>query len=187
MGTCGTGRLDCSFEPNNPFEQFAVKTVASNGSTVGHLPKEIYLVTKFLMDRGAKVQAQLVTTNYRKSPLVQGGLEIACEVSVKMPPTVKNHMLIDKYLELVETLYSEPKEEVIFGSFINRAKDPAVVDFEVRRSFKKQKIKKPGEKPSAVQEGCRYIRQMFLAVQRRGEKQTEVIDIEKLLVSMIFT
>ena len=96
----------------------------------------------------------------------------------KNASTVKNYMLIDKYLELVETLYSEPKEEGIFGPFINRAKDLAVVDFEVRRSFKKQKIKKPGEKPFAVQEGCRDIRQMFLAVQRRGEKQTEVIDIE---------
>ena len=78
-------------------------------------------------------------------------------------------------------MYSGPKEEVIFGSFINRAKDPAVVDFKVRRSFKKQKTKKPGEKPSAVQEGCRDIRQMFLAVERRGGVGWgggEIIDIE---------
>ena len=105
---------------------------------MGHLSKEISRVTQFLMDRGAKVQAQLVTINYRKSPLVQGGLEIACEVSVKMPPTLKNHMLIDKYLELVGTLYSETKEEV------------------------------SRKRPSSSRFRSTTFVQMFLAVQRRG-------------------
>ena len=70
-------------------------------------------MTKFLLDRGAVVQATLSTTHYRRSPLVQGGLEIACKVSVKMPGTIKNHLLIDRYFELVRSLYTESKNEVI--------------------------------------------------------------------------
>ena len=37
---------------------------------------ELSRITKFLIDRGLKVEAQLSSTNYRRSPLIQGGLEI---------------------------------------------------------------------------------------------------------------
>ena len=75
-------------------------------------------MTKFLLDRGAVEQATLSATHYRRSPLVQGGLEIPCKVSVKMPGTMKNHLLMDRYLELVRSLYTEPKNEVVLGSFL---------------------------------------------------------------------
>ena len=74
--------LDCYHEFENTFDMFAIKTCKSNGQIVGHLPREISRVTKFLLDRGAVVQATLFTTHYRRSPLVQGGLKIACKVSV---------------------------------------------------------------------------------------------------------
>ena len=61
---------------------------------------------------------KLSSTNYRHSPLVQGGLQIACSVVVKMPATVKNHMLIDRYAELVNMRYADPKEEIVLGSFL---------------------------------------------------------------------
>ena len=75
-------------------------------------------MTKFLLDRGAVAQATLSVTHYRRSPLVQGGLEIPCKVSVKMPGTMKNHLQMDRYLELVRSLYTEPKNEVVLGSFL---------------------------------------------------------------------
>ena len=75
---------------------FAIKMYKSIGQIVGHLPREISRVTKFLLDRGAVVQATLSTTHYKRSPLVQGGLEIACKVSVEMPGTIENHLLIDR-------------------------------------------------------------------------------------------
>ena len=51
---------------------------------------EISRVTKFLLDRGANVSAKLTSTHYRRSPLVQGGIEIPCVVTVSMPGTVIN-------------------------------------------------------------------------------------------------
>ena len=93
--------LTCSYEHQNPYDMFTIKTTTANGNTVGHLPQEICRVSKFLLDRGATITAELTSTHYRRSPLVQGGLEIACKIIVRMPGTVRNHMLIDKYIVLV--------------------------------------------------------------------------------------
>ena len=41
------------YEDNNPNDRFAIKTGASNGEIVGHLPREISSVTKFFLDHGA--------------------------------------------------------------------------------------------------------------------------------------
>ena len=79
---------------------------------------EISRVTKFLVDRGANVSAKLTSTHYRRSPLVQGGIEIPCVVTVSMPGTVINQLLMERYKQLVETLYTEPKEEEILGTFL---------------------------------------------------------------------
>ena len=87
--------LHCSHELENAFGLFAIKTCKPEGQIVGHLPMEIARVTKFLLDRWAVIIATLNTTNYRRSPLVQGGLEIACKVTVRMAGTIKNHMLMD--------------------------------------------------------------------------------------------
>ena len=118
---------------------FAIKKCKSNGQIVGHLPREISRVTKFLLDRGAVVQATLSTTHYRRSPLVQGGLEIACKVSVKMPGTIKNHLLMDRYFELVRSLYTEPKNEVFLGSFLR----PVDVPYTPKSNARKKKVKAP--------------------------------------------
>ena len=86
---------------------------------MGHLPLEISRFTKFLLDRGATITATLSSTNYRRSPLVQGGLEILC-VNAKSISTKKNKEILAKYLEMVHTHYTEPPsdEDVIMGSFL---------------------------------------------------------------------
>ena len=81
--------------------------------TVGRLPREVSQITKFISDRGAKVTAILTSTNFRRSPLVQGGLEIACKVTVKMPAAIKNYMILDRFKELVKGYYTEPTDEEI--------------------------------------------------------------------------
>ena len=91
--------LDCYHEFENTFNMFAIKTCKSIGQIAGHLPREISRVTKFLLDEGAVVQATLSTTHYKRSPLVKGGLEIACKVSVEMPGTIKNHLLMDRHFQ----------------------------------------------------------------------------------------
>ena len=37
------------------------------------------------------MQEELTSDHYRCSPLVQGGIEIACLVAVEMPVTLKKH------------------------------------------------------------------------------------------------
>ena len=70
--------LDCAQEADNPYDYFVIKTCTrgSNGRTIGYLPIEISRSTKYILQGGAKVVATLSSTNSRRSPLVQGGLEI---------------------------------------------------------------------------------------------------------------
>ena len=91
-------KLDCSHEEHNPFDWFAIKTVTSDGMIVGHLPREISRITKFFLDRGAVMQVELTSKYYRRFPLVKGGMEIACLVRVRIPATLKNIKLAEKYL-----------------------------------------------------------------------------------------
>ena len=67
--------LDRLFENGNVYDMFAVKTCDESGRMVGHLPRELSRITKFIIDRGAKSTAQLLGTHYRRSPLIKGGLE----------------------------------------------------------------------------------------------------------------
>ena len=54
---------------------------------------------------------------YCHSPLVQGGLEIPCDLVIRMPNTMKSAELIKKYLKLFESCYEEPQEIVILETF----------------------------------------------------------------------
>ena len=55
----------CMGEPGNAFDGFTTKTVPKNGSTVGHLPKDILRITKFYLDRSASMYLELALSNYR--------------------------------------------------------------------------------------------------------------------------
>ena len=48
----------------------------------------------------AKVTAEITSSHYQKSSLLQGGMEVRCKVQVAM----YNHMLLDRYKELVGKL-----------------------------------------------------------------------------------
>ena len=110
-------QLDCSHDFDNVFDVFAIKTSKPDGTVIGHLPREISRATKFLLDQ---ISAIITSTDYRRSPLVQGGLEIACKVIVKLPGTVRNHLLMDRYVKIVKVNYIEPKHKVILGSFLKK-------------------------------------------------------------------
>ena len=98
---------------------FAIKVCEKDKNEIlGHLPMEIPRVTKFLLDRGANVSSKLTSTHYGRSPLVQRGIEIPCVVTVSMPDTVINQLLMERCKQLVETLNTEPKKEEILGTFL---------------------------------------------------------------------
>ena len=99
---------------------FVIKTCRMNeNKIVGHLPRKISRATKFFLDRGANV-THLSSAYYRRSPLFQGCLEITCTVKVYFPASIKADMLIGKYKKIVESLYIQPKNEVIVCCFIKK-------------------------------------------------------------------
>ena len=89
--------LVCIHERGNEFDAFSVQTArALDNATVRHLPREISRPTKYLLDRGATVKAVITCSYNRRSPLFQGGLEIPCSVTVSMPGTIRNNLLLDQ-------------------------------------------------------------------------------------------
>ena len=61
---------------------FAIKTCGMDGLIVGHLPMEISHSSAFLLLRSAVITGVLTYTHYRRSPIVEGGLEIACKLMI---------------------------------------------------------------------------------------------------------
>ena len=51
--------------------------------------------------------------------LVQGGLEVPCEMTVTMSESVVNHLLSTPYEKLLNKLYVEPKNKEIVGTFFS--------------------------------------------------------------------
>ena len=70
------------------------------------------------MDWGAIVSAPLTSGHYRPSPIVQGRMEITCKVTVNIPGTCVNILLMEKYKQLVQQFYIEPKNEELLGLFL---------------------------------------------------------------------
>ena len=78
--------LNCFHETCNVFDPFAIKVCESNSEKfVEHLPREISSATKFIIEQGATVDVEITSDHHRRSPLVQGGLEIKCKFTVKVP------------------------------------------------------------------------------------------------------
>ena len=134
------------------------------------------------------IRAELVSVHYRKSPLVQDGLEIPCKVIVRMSLTVRNNQLLDRKLELVSTIYSEPDTPVIMGSILTHEKDFLSTDKEplsppikkketLSRPIKKKKellsrpIQKEKKMDEVVKKTSHDIRDMF---RRQGASCSKV-------------
>ena len=101
--------LVCMHERDNPFHLFAIAIKRTTGESVGHLPMENSRGSKYLMDRGARFTVVLTSSQYCVSPLVQGGLEISCEVGIYLPPTQKNNELVGINNNLVQPqIYPRP-------------------------------------------------------------------------------
>ena len=129
---------------------------------------ELSRVTRFLLDTAANVSAKVTSTHYRRSPLVQGGIEIPCVVTVFMPGTVINQLLMERYNQLVETLYTEPKEEEILGRFLQ-----LVNTGEQDQAPVAPKQKKKPKCPPESDKNQKDIRSYFEATPRQATKKPE--------------
>ena len=131
----------------NEFDAFSVKTIrAVDNATVGHLTREISRPTKYLLDRGATVKTIITCSYYHRSgEPFQGDLEIPCSVTVSLPGTIRNHLVLDRYKELVTDLHCEPKDEIIIENFLAPTEQGHKND---RNGFQYQKRKRFSAKTS---------------------------------------
>ena len=106
-------------ERNNLFDRFSIKFVQlASDKVVGHLPIEILRATKFLLECGTEASVTITGTHYRRSLLVQGGLEIPGNLTDSLPGYSKrNHVLLQKYLEIISDLYVKPTNEELLALF----------------------------------------------------------------------
>ena len=90
----------------------------------------------------ATVTAQLTAVHYRRSLLVQGGLEIPCKITVTISGTVSNLLCKKKYKNIVTGRYIEPKNEEIMGSFIQAINDaPKCSQYHLQKRWKQKRRK----------------------------------------------
>ena len=159
--------LFCSYEVGNLFDPFAIKVCKSDGEIVGHLPMEISRITKFLLDRGFAASLTLTSMHYRRSPLVQGGLEIPCKVRIAMDIRTKRQQdVLDRYKELVREFYYEPSDgEEVVGSFVDYTEYEALP---MQLPPKKQKLTDKTEHArSKDKSGATDIRNFFTSTRKK--------------------
>ena len=64
------------------------------------------------IQRGTVVSVKVARKNYRRSQLVQRGLEVPCEINLRMSASIVNHTLLQRYETLLRELYTEPKNSL---------------------------------------------------------------------------
>ena len=105
--------LSCIHERNNQHDRYAIAATKLlpgrlSNVTLGHLPCEISRFIRFLISRGADVFVTVKGAHFRRSPLIQGGLEFPVEATVRMEACTKNIEAIERFKQLVEQHYKEP-------------------------------------------------------------------------------
>ena len=122
------------------------------------------------MDRCASFTVQLTSTNYRRSPLIQGGLEILAKVIVTMPGKVRNYFLLEKYKEIINDRYTEAKNEIIIGSF---SALPAAKPSERKVQAEKDKVASKSKKKKKYQRNKVKISAFFKSAEMNGDNDDD--------------
>ena len=95
--------------------------------------------------------------------IVQGGLEVPCEIKIKMVGSIINHHLLVLYESLLKELYIEPKDEVIIVTFFSIRNEHENVNQETQieiEAVQTEPLKKTGQKKKAEVKS-EDIRDMF--------------------------
>ena len=110
---------------------------------------EIPRITKLIIQQVAANTVKVAGKHYRQSPLVQGGLEVPCEIIVRMSGSIVNQTLLQRCKTLLRELYTEPKEEAVMGEFLS---DPGAntISFSIhsrqKNNRKNQDLQQSGQK-----------------------------------------
>ena len=102
--------LEVKYESRNCHDRYAIAVMKHLPGTLvaSVVPREISRCTYFIIIHGAKVSCKVMDVHHRRSPLVQGGLEIPCQLIVEMEMTDKKSLAIAEYKRLVSEQYQEP-------------------------------------------------------------------------------
>ena len=180
--------LDCMHEIDNPYDFFAIKTMEKpTGRTVGHLPFEVARCIKFLLQRGAIIDAKLSSTDYRRSPLIQGGLEIPCNIIVKMPPTLINKKIIERLEELLDVLYIEPDGSAVVGSFLHHTTDhQSVPEVRIARKGKKRKSEDSEETAAPEKQRPKFVKDIrtYFSGEKSSTKKSKAPKRQKCVIEI---
>ena len=99
--------LVAQHESHNAYDRYTIAVLKLLPGTirpavVGHFLREISRFTYYIIIHGGRVSCQVIDVNYRRSPLVQGGLEIPIQVTVDMDAGENNLQALKKYEYLVK-------------------------------------------------------------------------------------
>ena len=106
--------FSCIHERNNQQDRYAIAATKLLprqlwNLTLGHLPGEMSCFTRFIISKGADVSMTVKDPHFRQSPLIQGGLEIPVEATVRMEGCTKSIEAIERFKQLVEQHQKEPE------------------------------------------------------------------------------
>ena len=105
--------LRCCHERKNPFDRYAIAAIKRLSGrladcTIGHLSREISRIIRLFLMRGGVVSVEIMDKNYRRSPLVQGGLEIPVKLIAEIDASEKNEAIMERLKQLISENYREP-------------------------------------------------------------------------------
>ena len=108
-------KIEFRKEKNNQYDKYAVAGYTELPGkmalcVVGHMPREISRYTWFAIEGGANITAQVVSTNAKRSPLTQGGLEIEIKVTVIWEHK-KNLKIFAEKVNSVQFTLGEPYQD----------------------------------------------------------------------------
>ena len=98
-------------EIGNAHDRYAIAGYKKFGlfeKIIGHLPREISRYIHFIILHGATISIKVVDVSHRRSPLIQGGLEIPVKVTVSMTFSEANKLAMKRCEVWVELQYKEP-------------------------------------------------------------------------------
>ena len=124
---------------------------------------EISRITKFIIDRGVQIALKICGRHYRRSPLVQDGLEVPCEIKIAIVGRIVNLHLLVRYESLLKELHIEPKDEEVIGIFLSIRNEIENVNQEVEieiEAVQTELLKKTGQKKK-TEVKSKGIRNMF--------------------------
>lgn len=119
-------------EHSNPHDQFAVagQTTSLNGRhvTVGHVPREISRHVWYALEYGATITGRVTDPIPKRSPLIQGGLEIRLEITVVWDDYAKTEILKNKLHSISFDGYSDESNQILTEMGVETSQSESEID-----------------------------------------------------------